>query len=132
MIERNDPILGVHGYALALHSRRMQVLAANLANADTPGFKARDMDFHELLAGDGFEPLALTTRRASHLGRDEAALADTETKYRIPLQPSLDGNTVDAPMDQARFAENALSYQVSLTLVNSRITTLLTAIGGAT
>lgn len=130
MITRNDPVLGIHGYALALHSQRMQVLASNLANADTPGFKARDLDFQSILAGEGMEPLPLATSRPAHLGRADEALPGAEMKYRLPLQPSLDGNTVDAPMDQARFAENALSYQVSLTLVNGRISTLLTAISG--
>ncbi|MDH4165720.1 MAG: flagellar basal body rod protein FlgB [Gammaproteobacteria bacterium] len=127
---RNDPIFGIHGYALALRSQRMQVLASNLANADTPGFKARDLDFQELLSGEGSSPLPLSVSHAVHIAAgDEGGLGAT-AKYRVPLQPSLDGNTVDAQMDQARFAENALSYQVSLTFVSSRLGSLLTAITG--
>ncbi|HVN41564.1 MAG TPA: flagellar basal body rod protein FlgB [Steroidobacteraceae bacterium] len=132
MIARNDPVLGIHGYALALHSQRMQVLAANLANADTPGYKARDLDFSEALsqASDPAVPLRVSTTHAAHIGASDAGLPGAAAKYRNPMQPSLDGNTVDAPMDQARFAENALSYQVSLTLVNDRLSQLQTAISG--
>ena len=74
--------------------------------------------------------MSLSTTQGRHLGGASAAGgADATLRYRQPLAPSLDGNTVDAQMDQARFAENALSYQVSLTLVNSRLGSLLTAIG---
>ncbi|MFO1406030.1 MAG: flagellar basal body rod protein FlgB [Steroidobacteraceae bacterium] len=128
----NDPILGIHAQALALRAQRMQVLASNLANADTPGYKARDLDFEEALSGAGGTPLALATPNPAHLGGTGVAAGTAEEKYRIPFQPSLDGNTVDAPMDQARFSENALAYQVSLTFVNNRFTTLLTAISGNT
>lgn len=127
---RNDPIFGIHGFALALRSQRMQVLASNLANADTPGFKARDLDFQALLSGETGNPLPLAVSHATHLATGTEGGLGAEAKYRVPLQPSLDGNTVDAQMDQARFAENALSYQVSLTLVNSRLGSLLTAITG--
>jgi flagellar basal-body rod protein FlgB len=127
---RNDPIFGIHGFALALRSQRMQVLASNLANADTPGFKARDLDFQELLSGETGKPLPLAVSHATHLATGADGGLGAGAKYRVPLQPSLDGNTVDAQMDQARFAENALSYQVSLTLVNSRLGSLLTAITG--
>jgi flagellar basal-body rod protein FlgB len=127
---RNDPVFGIHGYALALRSQRMQVLASNLANADTPGFKARDLDFQELLAGEGGHPLPLAVSNAVHIAVGAEGGLGAAAKYRVPLQPSLDGNTVDAQMDQARFAENALAYQVSLTFVNSRLGSLLTAITG--
>ena len=132
MSATNDPILGIHAHALALRAQRMQVLASNLANADTPGYKARDLDFEEALSGETGTPLALATSNPAHLGTAAGAAGQAEEKYRIPFQPSLDGNTVDAPMDQARFSENALGYQVSLAFVNSRITTLLTAISGNT
>jgi len=130
MIARNDPILGIHGHALALRSQRLQVLASNLANADTPGFKARDLDFKELLSGEGGSPLPMAVSHTTHIATGPDGGLGAAVKYRVPLQPSLDGNTVDAQMDQARFAENALSYQVSLTLVNSRLGSLLTAITG--
>jgi len=130
MPAHDDPMLGIHAYALELRARRMQVLASNLANADTPGYKARDLDFAEALSDAGTESLPLATSTPAHLGGVGGAGPDGIEKYRIPLQPSLDNNTVDAPMDQARFAENALSYQVSLAFVNSRITTLMTAISG--
>lgn len=130
MIVRNDPVFGIHGYALALRSQRMQVLGSNLANADTPGFKARDVDFASQLAGEGDLQLRLAGTHARHFGTNPSSAELAEAKYRVPMQPSLDGNTVDAEMDKARFAENALSYQASLTFVNGRIGSLLTAITG--
>lgn len=112
-----DNYLGIHQQALVLESRRTEVLAANIANADTPGYKARDLDFKAALAAasDG-----ATTEKSS-----AAAL-----KYRIPLAPSLDGNTVDAQLEQAAFAENGVRYQASLTFLNSKLRALMTAITG--
>ena len=105
--------LGVLPSALALQSRRTEVLAANLANADTPNYKARDVDFRTALA------------EAGATGTGDEAL-----KYRTPLAPSLDGNTVDAHLEQAAFAENAVRYQATLTFLNSKFRSLLTAITG--
>jgi flagellar basal-body rod protein FlgB len=128
-----DNYLGVHAAALKLRSQRTEVLAANLANADTPGYRARDIEFKNALAAAGGHGggVQLATTKAGHIG---AAAADgtptPELKYRVPLAPSLDGNTVDAQIEQARFAENTVRYQATLSFVSSKFRALMTAITG--
>lgn len=136
-----DSYLGIHPQALALESQRTNVLAANLANVDTPNYKARDIDFKAALAsasGDtdvgSAAPLALANTQSGHMnvagvtGAGQATA--TETKYRVPLAPSLDGNTVDEQMEQSAFAENNVRYQATLTFLNSKLRALMTAITG--
>jgi flagellar basal-body rod protein FlgB len=129
-----DSYLGVHARALQLESRRTELLASNLANADTPGFKARDVDFKTALAAAGHAgtaPLPMLRTNAQHQSASaDATTNDSSLKYRVPLAPSLDGNTVDAQLEQAAFAENAVRYQATLTLLNSRLRSLMTAITG--
>jgi flagellar basal-body rod protein FlgB len=130
-----DTYLGVSAQALKVQSQRMEVLADNLANVDTPNYKARDIDFKAALAqaGSPDAPLALTTTTAGQVGGASAS-GDPDIagalKYRVPLAPSLDGNTVDAQMEQAAFADNTVRYQATLTFLNSRLKNLLTAITG--
>ncbi len=127
-----DAYLGVHAEALKVYGRRTEVLAANLANADTPGYRARDIDFRAALAAAGSpsSPVKLTTTHDAHLSAQHTQAADGELKYRIPLAPSLDGNTVDVQLEQAAFAENAVRFQATLTFLSSRFRGLLTAITG--
>jgi flagellar basal-body rod protein FlgB len=128
-----DQALGPHVQALAARARRSEVLAANLANADTPGYKARDLDFAGLITALGTPPaLAPRATHAAHLGGATATAADAggELRYRVPAQAALDGNTVDSQVEQAEFARNAIAYQASLTFLSGRIRTLLTAIRG--
>jgi len=123
-------LFGIHTQALALWQRRAEVLSTNLANADTPSYQARDIDFRAALgaADTGSLPLAATT--PGHI--DTAAPNAAEAlKYRVPTQPSLDGNTVDAESEQAAFAENSVRYQASLTFINAQIRQLRTAITGS-
>jgi flagellar basal-body rod protein FlgB len=129
-----DNFLGIHAQALGLESRRAQLLAANLANADTPNFKARDLDFKAALAqagGSTAAALPLRATQGAHIGT-AAAGADNDPAllYRVPLAPALDGNTVDPQLEQASFAENAVRYQATLTLLNARLRGLMTAITG--
>ena len=128
--ETMDSILGVHEAALLFRARRMEVLAANLANADTPQYKARDVEFSSVLQGAAANraPLAVTDPR--HIAASPPATT-ADLKYRLPHQPSQDGNTVEADLELARYAENAVSYQASLLFVNSRIATLRTALAGS-
>ena len=121
-----QPLFGIHEQALLLRARRTEVLAANLANADTPGFKARDFDFAQTLSATGAEALERTHVR--HLGTDRSA--DASLAYRVPFQPARDGNTVESDMEFARFAENSIGYQASLIFINGRIGILRTAIQG--
>ncbi len=126
-----DSALGIHAEALKLRGQRAEVLASNLANMDTPNYKARDFDFHAALtqAQDRTHPAFLKVSHPSHMQPASTASA-VEMAYRIPTQSSLDGNTVDAPMEQAAFAENALNYRTSLQFLNSRIRGLMSAIRG--
>lgn len=114
-----DNYLGVHVQALQLESRRTELLAANLANADTPGFKARDIDFKTALAS-----------ATAGAGNATGQSLEPVTQYRVPLAPSLDGNTVDVQLEQGAFAENSVRYQATLTLLNGKLRSLMTAITG--
>lgn len=130
-----DTYLGVSAQALKVQSQRMEVLADNLANVDTPNYKARDIDFKAALAQAGSPDalLPLTTTTASQVGGATASgdpAISGALKYRVPLAPSLDGNTVDAQMEQAAFADNTVRYQATLTFLSSRLKNLLTAITG--
>jgi flagellar basal-body rod protein FlgB len=130
-----DTYLGVAAQALNVQGKRMEVLADNLANVDTPNYKARDIDFKAALAqaGSPDAPLQLTSTTAGQMG-GAAASGDTDApgalKYRVPLAPSLDGNTVDAQLEQAAFADNTVRYQATITFLSSRLKNLMTAITG--
>jgi len=127
-----DTYIGVHSQALKLRSQRTEVLATNLANADTPGYRARDIDFRSALAAASKTEgsVSLSTTNAGHLGATTASGSAAELKYRTPLAPSLDGNTVDAQLEQAAFAENTVRYQATLTFLSSKFRSLMTAITG--
>ncbi|MEQ8232531.1 MAG: flagellar basal body rod protein FlgB [Gammaproteobacteria bacterium] len=118
---------GIHPAAVALRTRRAEVLAANIATADTPGYQARDIDFRAALGAA--TAASLTTTRAGHLASAQAATGG-ELKYRQPLNASLDQNTVDVQAERAAFLDNALRYQASMTFLNGRITGLMSALRG--
>ena len=125
-----DSAFGIHETALSVRGHRSGLLAANLANADTPKFKARDIDFQSELrratqASDASQPRSTHPR---HLGVQSSS--GFSQLYRVPIQPSLDGNTVDGHVEQALFLDNALRYQASLQFLSGRIKGLLTAIRG--
>ena len=122
-------LFGIHTQALALWQRRAEVLSTNLANADTPGYQARDIDFRSALGAADNGTLPMTATSEGHIGGTAASGADA-LKYRVPTQPSLDGNTVDAETEQASFAENSVRYQASLTFINAQIRMMRTAITG--
>jgi flagellar basal-body rod protein FlgB len=123
-------LFGIHTQALDLWQRRTEVLANNLANADTPGYLARDVDFRKVLAtaSGAANGVALETDAPGQIGgagRSAEALA-----YRVPTQPSMDGNTVDAQVEQAAFAANGVHYQASLSFITAQIRMLRMAING--
>jgi flagellar basal-body rod protein FlgB len=111
-----DSLFGVHGAALEVRSQRMGVLASNIANSSTPGFKARDIDFKAALAS------------VEGNGGDRGIAAATQ--YRVPLQTSMDGNTVELNQEQTAFAENAVQYQTTLSFLNGRIGQITRALKG--
>jgi flagellar basal-body rod protein FlgB len=132
-----DSYLGVHAAALKLREQRTEVLARNLANADTPGYRAQDLDFRAALsaATEPAKPGTLVSTQPGHLGASmdatlNAGSTEAFLKYRTPLAPSLDGNTVDAQLEQAAFAENAVRYQATLSFLSSKFRSLMTAITG--
>ena len=130
-----DAYLGVHADALKIRSQRTEVLARNLANADTPGYQARDLDFKTALAqatGSAESPVALKTTHANQIATaiDAGGETNANLKYRVPMAPALDGNTVDVQMEQANFAENSVRFQATLTFLNARFRGLMTAITG--
>ena len=113
----DDPLFGVHATALSLRSQRMAMLASNIANASTPGYKARDIDFTKAL-------------QAAENGASPDAAANAAVAYRVPLQSSLDGNTVELSTEQTQFAENAVAYRTTLAFLQGRIDTVMSALKG--
>lgn len=124
-----DNALGIHPLALKLRDRRTELLASNLANADTPNYKARDLDFRAVLQSLNPSPLGLAATHARHLTAT-APGSQGEALYRLPSQPSLDGNTVETEQEQMRFAENAVQYQATLSFLSGKISSLRTALTG--
>ncbi len=130
-----DKALGIHEKALSFRAQRAEVLANNIANADTPNFKARDMDFSSVLAAEAEKTqkgghFALERTNARHIEAEGVTLSDEALQYRTPAQPSIDQNTVDAQMEQSNYAENAVGFQASFTLLNSKFKGLVSALRG--
>ena len=126
-----DNALGIHDDALMVRARRAEVIANNIANADTPNYLARDIDFKSVLAGISTEQeLTMTQTDEGHasgfLDPDMAA----DLMYRIPSQASVDGNTVEVQEEMASYTENALAYQGSFTFLDKKFKGLMTAIKG--
>ena len=135
-----DRHFGIHAPALQFRSERSRVLASNLANADTPGFQARDVDFASVLGahqnrtgGEGtpsVPAVRMAATDARHIAVGARDTASGPLLYRNPYQPTLDGNTVEAEVEQANFAENAVQYQASLMFLTGKIRGLRNAITG--
>lgn len=125
-----NSIFGIHEQALLLRGQRVGVLAANLANMDTPNYKARDFDFNAALSGADEAPLPLRATQSLHLTLTAPGELGADLKYRNPYQASLDGNTVEGPVEQANFAENSVRYQASLNFINNTIASMRLAISG--
>jgi flagellar basal-body rod protein FlgB len=118
-----ESLFGIHGKALALRSQRLSLLASNIANASTPGYKARDIDFDAALKE------ATNSQSGGNTGGVDKAVEDS-MGYRVPLQPSLDGNTVELSTEQTLFAENAVKYRTTLSFLEGRINTISRAFKG--
>ena len=124
-----DPF-GQHALALKLRSMRTEVLATNIANADTPNYKARDLDFGAALERAQSGRVAMAKTHAGHVDASSGP-AGAQLKYRLPHQPSQDGNTVQPDVEQAEFAENVLRYRASLMFLDGKVRTLKLAIKGS-
>ena len=113
----SDGLFGIHGKALEIRSQRIGMLASNIANAATPGYKARDIDFAAAL-------------NARINGSDGDRAVENATRYRVPLMASLDGNTVEMATEQGAFAENAVAYSATLGFIQGRVERLTRALRG--
>ncbi len=124
-----DTALGQHGQALAVRNQRMEVLARNIANADTPHFKARDLDFKQILqqaSGD-----KLQTTDAQHMALPaQGNGTERGLLYRVPFNAAFDGNTVELNVEQAQYGKAAADYQASLSFLENRVSGLRKALRG--
>ncbi|WP_338562854.1 flagellar basal body rod protein FlgB [Erwinia sp. E_sp_B04_7] len=136
MLDKLDAALRFNTEALNLRAQRQEILASNIANADTPGYQARDIDFASQLnkvmeqgrsQGAGMS-LAVTSAR--HIPAETLQPASMDLMYRIPDQPSMDGNTVDMDRERTQFADNSLKYQTDLTLISSQIKGMMSVLQG--
>ena len=114
---QGEGLFGIHGAALSLRSQRLSLLASNIANAATPGYRARDIDFGRALA-------------AASRGQSAESAASDAVAYRVPVTPSVDGNTVELSTEQTLFAENAVQYRATLSFLEGRISTIRRALKG--
>ena len=125
-----DEALGIHVRALELRTYRAQLLATNIANADTPNYKAVDVDFKTALSKAQAGELPLTVTGANHIQANGGEESKYTLMYRVPMQPAVDGNTVDTQIEQAEFTRNAIQHQASLSFLSGRIKGILSAIKG--
>ncbi len=137
MTQAIDRLFTLHQAALGARAQRSQVLASNIANADTPGYQARDVDFKSSLrealgvpTADGTPALLRTSARHLGAGGVTGNVALAPLVYRTVTQASIDNNTVDVNVERAQFADNAMRYEASLTFINSKLKSLLAAVQG--
>ena len=138
MLNRLTDTLDYHGQALTLRSERQRLLASNIANADTPGYVARDMDFAAALrqaTGTGQPGAAggagtLNISQAGHIAAATGARAEPNLLYANPSQTNLDRNSVDMDRERAAFADNSVKYEATLRFINGNVRTMLDAIKG--
>ncbi len=125
-----ESALGDHEKALRLRTLRASTLANNLANSDTPNFKAQDLDFRKMLDQEISNSTSLTRTNSQHLQGETEASPSDELLYRIPQQPSIDGNTVEDQVENAEYMKNALAFQASFEFLNDEFKGLQSAIRG--
>ncbi|WP_150626577.1 flagellar basal body rod protein FlgB [Pandoraea captiosa] len=142
MMDKLDAALRFSQQALSMRAYRQEVISSNIANADTPGYKARDLDFNNALnqavergaqqqiASESSVSLTRTSSRhiAARAATTAPPMGGPELLYRVPYQQSVDGNTVELDAERVNFADNAVHYQTGLTVLSSQIKTMLTAI----
>lgn len=124
-----DNALGAHGKALSVRSQRVEVLARNVANADTPHFKARDIDFKEVLKEAGSQD-SLRMTNALHMPTETGSGQDKGLLYRVPFNVAFDGNTVELNVEQAQYGKAAADYQATLNFFQNEVSGLRKALRG--
>jgi len=123
-----DKALGIHEQALSVRRQRTELLATNIANADTPGYKAKEIDFRAALDQASSQRVAISKTNSSHLSLNSSA--PFYEQYRVSEQPSLDGNTVDIQQEKAAVAENSVRYQATLTFLTRKFSGMINAFKG--
>ncbi|HCR1907819.1 TPA: flagellar basal body rod protein FlgB [Enterobacter kobei] len=134
MLDKLDRELNFQQQALSLLNKRQSILASNMANVDTPGYQARDIDFSSQLkqavtrnkSSQG--PLTLTLTSGHHIAATAPAMSDAQLLYRVPDQPAADGNTVDMDRERTNFADNSVRYQSALTILGTQIKNMMSVI----
>ena len=132
-MDKLDAALNFNREALNLRAQRQEVLASNIAHADTPNYKARDIDFSSRLSdaverGRASQSMNMAVTSSRHIRAEAQAMPDQNLLYRVPNQSSIDGNTVEMDVERINFADNALRYESNLTVIGAKIKTLLSAV----
>lgn len=122
-----DNAFSVHEKALGVRSQRMELLSRNIANADTPNYKAQDIDFKQVLKDT--QDSTLQTTHSNHINQGADSTANG-VKYRVPFNVAFDGNTVELPVEQAKFGQYAADYQTTLSILENRISGIRKALRG--
>ncbi|MFM2449005.1 MAG: flagellar basal body rod protein FlgB [Pseudomonadota bacterium] len=133
MLNRLTDSLNFHGQALTLRAERQKLIASNIANGDTPGYQARDIDFASALreaTGASAAVPAMARSSGAHLGGNTSATSEPRLMYATSSQTNLDGNTVDMDRERASFVDNAVKYEATLRFINGNVRTMLDAIKG--
>lgn len=129
-----DQLFGIHEKSLTLRAARSEILATNIANSDTPNYKARDIDFkatmQSLQNGQLQKSIQLAKSSAGHMSNDLGSIMGHAIRYRVPSHASLDGNTVDPDFEKSAFTENAIRYQFSLNRLSKKISGLIRTLKG--
>jgi flagellar basal-body rod protein FlgB len=131
MTSKLDNALNFHQTALNVRAARQELLSSNVANGDTPNYKARDIDFSSVLSdalSSNIKKTDLTTTSQMHISPNATNSIVSQALYRVPQQPSADGNTVEMDAERAKFADNSIKYDASLTFISGQIRNLMTAI----
>jgi flagellar basal-body rod protein FlgB len=137
MVAKLDDYLRFNETALNLRAQRQQLLASNIANADTPNYKARDIDFAKTLEGamanktTTVKPVEMARTSAGHIAGtapSEQGIGGSPVQYRTPTQGSVDGNTVDLDVERTQFTDNGIRYEAGITAINGQLKALLAAI----
>lgn len=133
MIDRLSDDFSFHQTALSIRQQRQKVLASNIANVDTPGYKARDIRFRDALnsalqSSQNTAKTVLTLTSHRHIPASAEMMTTDSLMYRLPVQPRMDGNTVDMDLERVQFADNTLRYQTELTVLSARLKTMMVAL----
>lgn len=133
MVDKLDAALRFQQEALNLRVRRQEVLSSNIAHADTPNYKARDVDFSSTLAqavaqGRRAQSVPMATTSSRHIQAQATVSGEPELLYRVPTQSSIDGNTVEMDVERVNFTDNAIHYESGLTIIGAQIKSMLSAV----